>query len=182
LKKPNFVLRYFQSYYEVFMALPVQSVRAKPEHREIIRRVGDILREGGETALRRMIERIEERPIGPFVSESAALTFLRDRLVSVLKPKAIWLFGSRARGQAHVSSDFDLLVVLPDGLNDDAYTHESVSEPVFSCGLAYDIIPCSWKTFVRDRKLPGSLVNRVVSEGRSIYLDRGLRSKNEMVA
>jgi predicted nucleotidyltransferase len=164
------------------MALPVQSIRAKPEHREIIRRVAAILREGGESALRRMIERIEERPVGPFVSENAALTFLRDRLVAALKPRAIWLFGSRARGQAHAESDFDLLVVLPDGLDDDAYSHEAVSEPVTSCGLAYDIIPCSWKTFMRDQKLSGSLVNRAVSEGRAIYLDRGLRAKDKVAA
>lgn len=46
------------------MALPpVQSVRAKPEHREVLRRVAAILREGGEPDLRRMIERIEERPL-----------------------------------------------------------------------------------------------------------------------
>jgi Nucleotidyltransferase domain len=164
------------------MALPVQSVRAKPEHREIIRRVAAILRDDGEAPLKRMLDRIEERPIGPFVSESAALAFLRDRLVAALKPKAIWLFGSRARGQARADSDFDLLVVLPDGLDEDAYSHEAVSEPITSCGLACDVVPCSWKTFMRDRKLSGSLVGRAVSEGRPVYLDRELRAKSRMAA
>lgn len=159
------------------MALPVQSVRAKPEHREILRRVADILRDGGEPALRRMIERIEERPLGPFVSEEAAIGFLRDRLVSTLKPKAIWLFGSRAKGSAHAESDIDLLVVLPDGLNAEAYSNYRVSQPVSSCGLAYDIVPCSLSAFERDRRLPGSLVEQATTGGRPIYLDRELRAQ-----
>lgn len=30
------------------------------------------------------------------------------------KPVSVWLFGSRAKGQAREDSDWDLLVVLPD--------------------------------------------------------------------
>jgi hypothetical protein len=159
------------------LALPVQSVRAKPEHREILRRVADILREGGEGDLKRMIERIEERPLGPFISEQAAIAFLRDRLVANLKPKAIWLFGSRARGTAHSHSDIDLLVVLPDGLDPEEYSNYRVSQPVSACGLAYDIIPCSVGTFERDRRLAGSLVERATTEGKPIYLARDWRAK-----
>lgn len=48
------------------------------------------------------------------------------------------LFGSRARDE----SDFDLLVVLPDGLPERAYTHEAVAEPLTASGLAYDVAPC----------------------------------------
>jgi predicted nucleotidyltransferase len=159
------------------LPLPVQSIRAKPEHREILRRVADILREGREGDLKRMIERIEERPLGPFISEQAAIAFLRDRLVTALKPKAIWLFGSRARGTARANSDIDLLVVLPDGLDPEDYSNHRASWPVSACGLAYDIVPCSVTTFARDRRLPGSLVDRATSEGKPIYLSRDWRAK-----
>jgi predicted nucleotidyltransferase len=155
--------------------LPVQSVRAKPEHRDILQKVAELLREGGEPALRQMVERVQERPVGPFVSEQAAVSFLRDRLVANLRPKAVWLFGSRARGTARADSDFDLLVVLPDGLSEDAYSSHVVASPVSSSGIGFDIVPCPMSDFVRDKEIQGSLVQRATSEGRPLYLDREMR-------
>lgn len=110
--------------------------------------------------------------VGPFKDEASALAFLRDRLVLALKPFAIWQFGSRARGDAEADSDFDLLVVLPDGLPPQAYSVYRVAEPVAGCGLGYDIVPCSLSEFRRDRDVPGSLVHSILSEGRELYRDR----------
>jgi hypothetical protein len=162
------------------MPLPVQSIRAKPEHRAVLQRVAEILRSDGERTLRQMIERVDTRPVGPFLNESAALAFLRDRLVVALKPNAIWLFGSRARGDARADSDFDILVVLPDGLTRDAYAYDRVADPVVACGLGFDIVPCSKRDFLRDRNILGSLVNRAVTEGRSIYRDRTWRNAEQI--
>lgn len=36
------------------------------------------------------------------------------RIVEVLQPEQLWLFGSRARGEAHNDSDWDFMAVLPD--------------------------------------------------------------------
>lgn len=36
------------------------------------------------------------------------------RIVDELQPDQVWLFGSRARGEAHDSSDWDFLAVVPD--------------------------------------------------------------------
>lgn len=36
------------------------------------------------------------------------------RIVDVLHPEQLWLFGSRARGEARVDSDWDFMAVLPD--------------------------------------------------------------------
>jgi len=36
------------------------------------------------------------------------------RIVEVLHPEQLWLFGSRARGEAHGDSDWDFMAVLPD--------------------------------------------------------------------
>jgi len=158
------------------MPLPVQAIRARREHRDLLQRAAEILRQGGEPLLRKLIEVAESRPVGPFLNETAALAFLRDRLVASLKPRAIWLFGSRARGDARPDSDFDLLVVLPDDLPREAYRPEHVSEPVIACGLGCDVVACSLAEFQRDRKRPGSLVERAVSEGRAIYRDPRLRA------
>lgn len=37
------------------------------------------------------------------------------RIVDVMHPEQIWLFGSRARGEAREDSDWDLMAILPDG-------------------------------------------------------------------
>ena len=115
------------------------------------------------------------RPVGPFKDEAAALAFLRDRLVLILKPLAIWQFGSRARGDGKLDSDFDLLIVLPDGLPTESYSFHRAAQPVAGCGLGYDIVPCSLSEFREDRDTPGSLVHNAVTEGRAIYRDRRWR-------
>jgi predicted nucleotidyltransferase len=157
------------------MALPVQSIRARPEHRDLLQAVAELLRSGKGILVRRLLADATTRSVGPFKDEASALAFLRDRLVVALKPRAIWQFGSRARRDNNEDSDFDLLVVLPDGLQQEAYAPDRVAEPVVGCGLGYDIVPCSWSEFLKDRDVPGTLVHRAVTEGKLIYRDRVLR-------
>ena len=151
------------------MPLPVQSVRAAPEHRDILTAVAELLRHDKADQLRQLLFRMKDAPVGPFRSETDALAFLRDRLVATLAPEEIWLFGSRARGKAGPQSDFDLLVVLPDGRDDDAYSTTTVSAPLVACGLAFDVVPARKSDFLEDRNEPASLVGRAVREGRRIY-------------
>jgi len=152
----------------------VQSVRAAPEHRDILQSVAELLKEGKAETVRRLLDGIRSGPVGPFRDEAAALAFLRDRLVARLRPRMIWLFGSRARGDGREDSDFDLLVVLSDGLPDRAYSSLAVAEPLIACGLAYDVVPCSWSDFLVEQDEDGSLVNRATREGRILYQDRAL--------
>jgi predicted nucleotidyltransferase len=87
----------------------------------------------------------------------------------------VWLFGSRARGDHRHDSDFDLLVVLPDGLPASTYSHKTVAAPLVACGLPFDVVPCSWSDYLGDQDVSGSLVNRATAEGRLLYQDRSLR-------
>jgi hypothetical protein len=160
------------------MALPVVSVRADPKHRDLLQRAAEMLRRGDEAVLRTLLTQAEARPVGPFRDETTAIGFLRDRLVVTLEPRAIWLFGSRARGDARPDSDFDLLVVLPDGRPANEYTHEHVSAPVTASGVGHDIVPCSWSDFANERNIPGTLVSRAVTEGRRIYCEPSLRRRD----
>ncbi|MBF0166854.1 MAG: nucleotidyltransferase domain-containing protein [Alphaproteobacteria bacterium] len=157
------------------MALPVQSVRAAPEHRDILSAVADLLRHDKADHLRQLLSRMEDVPVGPFRSEADALAFLRDRLVATLAPEAIWLFGSRARREAGPQSDFDLLVVLPDGRDEGAYSPATVSAPLIACGLAFDVVPARSSDFLKDRNDPGSLVGQAVREGRQIFAKKQRR-------
>lgn len=159
------------------MPLPVQSIRAKTEHRVILQAVADMLRKGEEASVQRMLSDISSRSIGPFRNEEAAIAFLRDRLVTVLRPRMIWLFGSRGRGDNRPDSDFDLLVVLPDGLPAKDYGDRAVAAPIAACGLAVDVIPCAMSDFLENRENPQTLIGRAVFEGKRLYQDRPSRSE-----
>lgn len=164
------------------MSLSVQSVRAKPEHREVLQKVAALLRQDESAAeLRRFLEEPSGRSVGPFRNEEAAVAFLRDRLVADLRPSSIWFFGSRARGEGRANSDFDLLVVLPDGQPEEAYSHSAVAAPVVACGLAFDIVPSSWCDFVKDKDDPTTLVHAAVTQGREIYRARDSRRSRSRV-
>jgi hypothetical protein len=109
------------------------------------------------------------QPVGPFVDESAALGFLVGRLVAALRPEEIWLFGSRARGDARPDSDFDMLVVFSDAAGREAYDYFRARAPVASSGVGVDIVPCRRRDVDADRALPGTIVHAATSEGRLVY-------------
>jgi uncharacterized protein len=41
--------------------------------------------------------------------------YMLARIIDVLHPEQVWLFGSRVRGQEGPDSDWDFMAVLPDG-------------------------------------------------------------------
>lgn len=86
------------------------------------------------------------------------------RLVDALHPRAIILFGSRARGTDRPESDYDLLVVS-DQLRD----YDEVYQPVAGRGLHCDVVPCSIDTW-RDAHLDaGGVLRAALDEGVVIY-------------
>lgn len=71
---------------------------------------------------------------------------LSDRLGDDLR--AVWLYGSRARGEAHRDSDIDLLVIADGGRDRYQRTAWDLSEEVaFASGES----PFSYSVQVRDR-------------------------------
>ncbi|HMQ58737.1 MAG TPA: nucleotidyltransferase domain-containing protein [Rhizobiaceae bacterium] len=103
---------------------------------------------------------------GRFGSEKEALDAMVAALTEALDPHAIWLFGSRARGDARPDSDFDLLVVAkPDGrFGSDDY--DAVDEPIRSMRIGCDIVPCSHAAYVAGLGLNTSLVAAIHSFGK----------------
>jgi predicted nucleotidyltransferase len=51
---------------------------------------------------------------GPRIDHPEELDRLVRQIVEKVDPVAIYLFGSRAHGDAHEDSDYDLLIVVPD--------------------------------------------------------------------
>lgn len=155
------------------MARPVQSFRVDPEHRELLNHVIQALEAGRAPDIRAALD--GSQSVGPFRDAEAALGFLRDRLVATLAPDSIYLFGSRARGDAAPDADFDLLVVLPDGRAPEAYSYAAVAEPLVACGLAYDVVPCSRSELDHAEPEGDDVVAVAKREGRRIYAARALR-------
>jgi predicted nucleotidyltransferase len=74
-----------------------------------------------------------------------------DRLVALLRPEELWLFGSRAERRARPGSDYDLLAVMPDG------TPEAELDPIRAwslvrgLGVPVDVVPCTRSEFEEEK-------------------------------
>jgi predicted nucleotidyltransferase len=102
-------------------------------------------------------------------TEDEALRRLLTHVVEVMRPLQVWLFGSRAEQRARSSSDYDLLVVMPDG------TPEGDLDPVhawrlgWEVGVTADIIPCTRTEFEEERLEIDSLPRAAALRGRKLY-------------
>lgn len=85
-------------------------------------------------------------------------------------PLTIWLFGSRARGQARADSDWDLLVVVPDEV-----AAQIGADPLAGwnlrrrAGVRADVIVCGESDFREGSKVPNTLAYEAAHEGILIY-------------
>jgi predicted nucleotidyltransferase len=99
----------------------------------------------------------------------APLERLVRHVVEAMRPLEVWLFGSRAENRARPTSDYDLLVVMPDG------TPEAELDPVRAWRLGWearvtaDIVPCTRSEFDEEKDELDSLPRAAMLRGRKIY-------------
>jgi predicted nucleotidyltransferase len=106
---------------------------------------------------------------GRFATEAEALQAVVTRIAGAVDPGAIWLFGSRARGDARPDSDFDLLVVGKPGADLGSNDYEKVDRPLNGLGIGCDVVPCAAEDFEEGIRLPTSFVTQIVGEGRKVF-------------
>jgi hypothetical protein len=90
-------------------------------------------------------------------------------LVETLQPERIYLFGSRARGDAHPDSDYDLLVVVSAS---DLAPHKRdllAFRALCGVGAPKDVIVYTRDEFESRSRAAASLPAAVLREGRAIY-------------
>lgn len=96
------------------------------------------------------------------------LTRLVARIVDVFEPEAVWLFGSRARGDAGPDSDYDFLVVVPDD-RDIQRAWRDTGRIRREPGIGADIVPCRKTVHERRTREVGTLNHAVAQGGRRVY-------------
>lgn len=112
-------------------------------------------------------------------AETATRAIVADRclarlvtlIVEDLHPEQIWLFGSRARGDARADSDYDLFVVVPDNTPGEKIGLASTSKLAREAPISADVLAFRRHVFAGERDLIGTLSYTVAREGVPIYDD-----------
>jgi len=90
-------------------------------------------------------------------------------LVDAYRPERIYLFGSRARGDAEPGSDYDLLLVVPDNAPP-AMTRSALAyERLWETGTPADVLIWKRALFESRLHLPASFPATVVREGKLLH-------------
>lgn len=92
------------------------------------------------------------------------------RIVEVLEPEEVWLFGSRARQTHGPDSDWDLMAILPDSAPDEKLDVAKVWGSLRDLlRMRVEVIPMRRRDFDEDRHTLGELAEAVAREGRVVY-------------
>lgn len=91
-----------------------------------------------------------------------------EALAAAAPPRSrVILFGSHARGQASLKSDLDFLVIEPD-VERTAAESVRLRRALREIPAAIDIVVLSEELAGRRAKVPGTMVDRALREGRVI--------------
>lgn len=109
------------------------------------------------------------RSVGSELIDDPVLAEIVRRLLAAYEPERVYLFGSRARGEAGADSDYDLLLVVPE----DAPPQRGRSRLAYEClrgtGVAVDVVVWRRLAFDRRQRVPASLPATVAREGKLVY-------------
>ena len=104
--------------------------------------------------------------------DQALLSEVRARLIHVLHPKDIILFGSYAKGTATPESDVDLFIIMPEGTETKRSmvieARRAIKGVLYSRDLSFDVLVKSAESFDRYKTYPGTIQHEVASYGISI--------------
>lgn len=105
----------------------------------------------------------------PPAADDPALAEALRRLIAAYRPERVYLFGSVARGDAGPDSDYDLLLVAPDGAPPEQRCSRLAYEVLRGTGIPADVLVCTSSYFDDRRSLKASLPGTVLREGRLLY-------------
>jgi predicted nucleotidyltransferase len=90
------------------------------------------------------------------------------RILKVVKPRRIILFGSAARGTMGPDSDLDLLIVMPDGAHRRKASVE-IYKALRGIGVPKDVIVVTEQDVTAYRYNPSLVLKPALDEGKELY-------------
>lgn len=93
---------------------------------------------------------------------------LVERIVDAVHPLKIILFGSAARGEMGPDSDFDLLVVMPDGTHR-RHTAQFLHTQFFGIRVPVDVMVATESDLAKYGHSVGPIYSTILEEGRELY-------------
>ena len=106
---------------------------------------------------------------GSIAGYEAALGTAIERLLEFAPVEKVILFGSRARGDHHENSDWDICVLLDDDIPSGIYTPSRMWEAVRDLGLTIQIAPMRMSVFEAKRRDVNALAHDVAEEGIVLF-------------
>ncbi len=91
------------------------------------------------------------------------------RIVEGFDPLRVILFGSHARGDAGPHSDVDLLVVMPDGIEDERRVTVGIRRLLRDMPVAKDVVVTTPEEIERRGELVGTVLRPALREGKVLY-------------
>jgi predicted nucleotidyltransferase len=92
-----------------------------------------------------------------------------SRIAKAVQPEAIWLFGSRARGDFRADSDFDLLIILPR-LSVSRHAHAiALRQLLADIPAPKDLLVVSSLEFEAKRTVWGTIPYEAAQHGKLLY-------------
>lgn len=101
-------------------------------------------------------------PLNEILSETI------KRIISVILPTKVILFGSAARGEMRENSDIDLLIVTPAGTHR-RKTAQKIYRNMIGVGFATDIVVVTEDDIERYKEHPCMIIHHALEDGRVIY-------------
>jgi uncharacterized protein len=92
-----------------------------------------------------------------------------ERIVALVRPEAVLLFGSRARGDGDDASAWDLFVVLPDDAQPGIARPSALRRAAAPAMLPIHAVACRRGVFEAKRNDPNSVSHDVARDGVVLY-------------
>jgi predicted nucleotidyltransferase len=91
------------------------------------------------------------------------------RLVDCFQPERIYLFGSRARGDAYDDSDYDILIVVPDDQDSGFRAAQRAYSVLWGLSLSFEVLVATKTEFAQHASSVSSLSATTLREGTLLY-------------
>ena len=109
------------------------------------------------------------KPVAGIPDKDPELLEMLDRLKKNLAPERIYLFGSRARGEAGADSDYDLLIVVGSSDLPQYKRNQRAFSLLRGVAVSKDVVVLTRAEFQERRQVASSLPATVEREGILLY-------------